>query len=77
MHPVLIDSMLQTALVAGSAGHIANLACMVPTAIEEANFITPYGVEQANTLVVDAISEKTGLASLKIAAELHGSNGEL
>lgn len=77
MHPVLIDSMLQTTLVASSASHIANLACMVPTAIEEANFIAPYGVEQADSLVVDAMSEQTGLGSLKIAAELHGSNGEL
>lgn len=77
LHPVLIDSMLQTALVASSAGHIANLACMVPTVIEEANFIALDGVEQANSLVVDAFSEQTGLASLKIAAELHGSNGEL
>lgn len=77
MHPVLIDSMLQTALVASSAGHIANLACMVPTAIQEAKFIAPYGLDQSNSLVVDAISEQTGLGSIKIAAELHGSNGDL
>lgn len=77
MHPVLIDSMLQTALVASSAGHIANLACMVPTGIEEANFIAPYDVDQAESLVVDAISEPTGFASLKIAAELYGNNGDL
>jgi acyl transferase domain-containing protein len=77
MHPVLIDSMLQTALVASSAGHIANLACMVPTGIEDANFIAPYGVDQAESLVVDAVSEQTGLASINIAAELHGSNGDL
>lgn len=77
MHPVLIDSMLQTALVASSAGHIANLACMVPTAFEEANFVAPYDLEQAESLVVDAISEQTGLASIKFAAELHGNNGEL
>lgn len=77
MHPVLIDSMLQTALVASSAGHIANLACMVPKIIENANFIAPCGVDQANTLVVDAVSEQTGPGSLRAAAELHGSNGEL
>ncbi len=74
---LLIDSMLQTALVASSAGHIANLACMVPTAIEEAAFITPYGVAQADSLVVDAVSEQTGLGSIRIAAELHGSSGDL
>ena len=77
MHPVLIDSMLQTALAASSAGHIAHLVCMVPTTIEEANFIAPYDLEQANSLVVDAVSEQTGPASLKATAELHGSNGEL
>lgn len=77
MHPVLIDSMLQTALVASSGGHVANLACMVPTAIEEANFIAPYSAEQAKSLVVDAICEQTGPGSLKCAAELHGNNGEL
>ena len=77
MHPVLIDSMLQTTLVASSAGHIANLACMVPKMVEDANFIATYSVKQANSLVVDAISEQTGLGSLRIAAELHGSNGEL
>ena len=77
MHPTLIDSMLQTALVASSAGHIAHLACMVPKTIEEATFIAPYDFEQANSLVVDAISEQTGPGSLRISAELHGSNGEL
>ena len=77
MHPTLIDSMLQTALVASSAGHIAHLACMVPKTIEEAVFIAPCDVEQANSLVVDAISEQTGPGSLRISAELHGSNGEL
>jgi len=77
MHPTLIDSMLQTALVASSAGHIANLACMVPTAIEEANFIAPGSDEQADSLVVDAVSEKTGLGSIRISADLHGSNNEL
>lgn len=77
MHIVLIDSMLQTALVASSAGHIADLACMVPKMIEDASFIAPYGVEQANSLVVHAISEQTGPGSIRIAAELYSSNGEL
>ena len=77
MHPTLIDSMLQTALVASSAGHIAHLACMVPKTIEEAEFVAPYDVEQANSLIVDAISEQTGPGSIVISAELHGSSGEL
>ena len=77
IHPVLIDSMLQTALVASSAGHIANLACVVPKMIEDANFIALDCVGQANCLVVDAISEQTGPGFLRIAAELHSRTGEL
>ena len=77
MYPTLIDSMLQTALVASSAGYIVHLVCIVLKIIEESTFIAPYDFEQANSLVVDAVSEQTGPGSLRISAELHGSNGEL
>ena len=77
MHPTLIDSMLQTALVASSAGHIANLKCMVPTAIEELNFTVPSGVEQITSLVAIAETEKTGLGSIKASADLVTDSGEV
>ena len=77
IHPVIIDSMLQTALVASSAGHIANLSCMVPTGIEEASFTASSGDKQGNLSVVDAVSEPTGLGSIRVSAELHSRNGEL
>ena len=77
MHPTLIDSMLQTALVASSAGHIANLKCMVPTAIEELNFTVLDGAEQIESLVVTAETEKTGLGSIKASADLVANSGEV
>ena len=77
MHPTLIDSMLQTALVASSAGHIANLACMVPTAIEEADFIAPLDAEQSQPLIVGAMSKPTGVGSIQISTELLSENNKL
>ena len=77
IHPVIIDSMLQTALVASSAGQIANLACMVPTGIEAASFVAPGCADRANLSTVNAFSEPTGLGSLRASADLYDRNGEL
>lgn len=74
MHPITIDSLLQTALVASSAGTIGNLACVVPTCIEHAQFTPPVSGEKS-TWLVDAVSKPTGLGSINIAAELHDGHG--
>lgn len=36
MHSITIDTMLQTALIASSAGVIKDLNCKVPTTLEQA-----------------------------------------
>ena len=76
MHPITIDSLLQTALVASSAGTIGKLACIVPTCVEHAQFVPPASSDESKWLV-DAVSEPTGLGSIKIAAELHDSQGNV
>lgn len=74
MHPITIDSLLQTALVASSTGTIGKLACIVPTCIEHAQFTPPVSGEESEW-IVDAVSRPTGLGSLNIAAELHDGHG--
>lgn len=74
MHPITIDSLLQTALVASSAGTIGKLACIVPTCVEHAQFTPPVSGEGSEWFV-DAVSKPTGLGSLNIAAELHDGHG--
>ncbi|ERF74608.1 hypothetical protein EPUS_00738 [Endocarpon pusillum Z07020] len=69
IHPITIDAMLQTALIASSAGTISDLACMVPTAIETARFKAPSSVD--TPWFVDAVSQPVGPGSIQIAAELH------
>jgi acyl transferase domain-containing protein len=73
MHPITIDAMFQTALIASSAGTISNLVCMVPTAIETARFKAPASTE--GPWFIDAISEPVGPGSIQIAAEVHNGQG--
>lgn len=73
IHPITIDSLLQTALVASSGGIISSLKCLVPTAIESARFKSPR--DPISTVHVDAISQKTGPGSIEAQAELYDSQG--
>ena len=75
MHPITIDAMLQTALVASSAGVISKLTCMVPTVIEHARFRA--SVSSSESWIVDAISEPVGPGSIQIAAEIHDGQGQV
>lgn len=77
IHPITIDSLLQTALVASSAGTIGQLGCIVPTVIEHAQFSVPVGAVEESTWLVDAVSKPTGLGSINIAAELHDGQGQV
>ena len=76
IHPITIDSMLQTALIASSAGSINNLTCMVPTSIEHARFDTPSSFTEESWLI-NATSESVGPGSIQIAAELHNGSGQV
>lgn len=75
IHPITIDSLLQTALVASSAGTIGKLRCFVPTVIEHAQFTPLVGETDDSVWLVDAVSKPTGLGSINIAAELHDGQG--
>lgn len=77
IHPITVDTMLQTALVASSSGVISNLNCMVPTVIELARFKAPTSSMEESSWLVDAISEPVGPGSIRIAAELHNGQGQI
>lgn len=77
IHPITIDSLLQAALVASSAGTIGKIRCFVPTVIEHATFTPPIGEIDGSVWVVDAVSKPTGIGSINIAAELHDGRGNI
>lgn len=77
IHPVTIDSLLQAALVASSAGTIGKIRCFVPTVIEHATFTAPSDEIDGSVWLVDAVSKPTGMGSINIAAELHDGRGNI
>ncbi|KAL8833881.1 MAG: hypothetical protein Q9170_004028 [Blastenia crenularia] len=77
MHPITIDALLQTALVASSGGTISKVRCIVPTCVGSACFTPPTALNESSEWLIDATSRPTGLGSIKIAAELHDGQGQL
>lgn len=77
MHPITIDSMLQTALIASSAGAMSKLSCMVPTTIEQARFRLPTLPVEESPWFVDAISEPIGPGSIQAVTEIHDRQGNV
>jgi len=76
MHPITIDSLLQTALIASSSGVLSKVTCKVPTAIEIACFRAPSSDATRVGWTVDAISNPVGPGSIQISAEIH-KDGEV
>ena len=75
MHPITIDTMFQSAIIASSAGILKDLNCKVPITIELAKFRAPDSVESAWT--VDAESKPTGFGSISVSAEIHDNEGHV
>ncbi|KAI4289981.1 MAG: hypothetical protein L6R35_000743 [Caloplaca aegaea] len=76
IHPIAIDTMFQSALIASSAGLLKDLNCKVPTTIEIARFKTPTAAE-GSSWTVDAVSKPTGFGSISISAEIHDDQGQI
>ena len=75
MHPITIDTMFQSAIIASSAGVLKDLNCKVPTTIEFARFKVPSSVDGSWT--VDAVSKPTGFGSISVSAEVHDNLGQV
>ena len=75
MHPITIDTMFQSAIIASSAGMLKDLNCKVPTTIEYARFKVPSSADGSWT--VDAVSKPTGFGSISVSAEVHDNLGQV
>lgn len=76
IHPITIDTMFQSAIIASSAGILKNLNCKVPTTIELAKFRAPNSVDES-AWTVDAESKPTGFGSISVSAEIHDNEGHV
>ena len=75
IHPITIDALLQTALVASSGGLTSQLRCMVRTAIEQDLFRAADAAVTEPPTTIDAISKNVGPGSINVAAELRAASG--
>ena len=76
VHPITIDSILQTAFVATINGWVKNLCAKVPVTMDSVHFSALRGFEMHadNPWSVDAISQRAGFGTVKIKAELFNSD---
>ncbi|KAK6359538.1 hypothetical protein TWF696_000692 [Orbilia brochopaga] len=76
VHPVTVDAMLQTAIVATTAGILDALDAKVPTCIGAA-FISLDAVDTSGDLLVNSKATSTGFACARVDAELVRPGGEM
>lgn len=79
IHPITIDALLQSGIIASTSGVIKELGPNIPVSIEEASFQTPKSAPypQQETWFVDASAQKVGFATSLIAAALHDGQGQV
>ena len=77
IHPITIDTMFQSAIIASTAGVMKNLTCKVPTHIESARFKAPSSNEEGKMWTVDAISQPLSFSGILVAGEVHDTLGEV
>lgn len=76
VHPITLDSMLQTAILASTAGYIRHLRAKVPVCIGEA-LIAKVPSTSTTSWQVDSTAESMGFGTTNIAADLFGSDGQV
>ena len=79
VHPVSIDSMLQTAFVATTAGVVRNLRATVPVSLDSVEIAAPaaLNMEKTEEWTINAVSESVGFGTVKINAELHNHSDQV
>jgi acyl transferase domain-containing protein len=74
LHPITIDAMLQTSIIASTGGKIHSLRAKVPVTIESAVFKKPVATEVP--WFIDAVAEPMGFATTTIAADLYDGKSD-
>lgn len=75
IHPITIDTIFQSAIIASSAGIMKDLTCKVPIMIKSARFKAPKANEEGQLWTVDAVSQPIGFSAILIAGEIHDGKG--
>ncbi|CAG8978206.1 hypothetical protein HYALB_00011441 [Hymenoscyphus albidus] len=74
IHPITLDAMMQTAIVATTAGNPKDLQAKVPTRFLSVTVNTP-ATPAGDLCHIHAIAQSTGFGSAEVGAEIIGSDG--
>ncbi|KAH8427718.1 uncharacterized protein LDX57_005428 [Aspergillus melleus] len=77
IHPVSIDGMFQTAIIAGAHGVIPDLLAQVPVSFESAIIRAPTAADLASSYTVFADSHATSFSTATISTELRKPDGQV
>lgn len=78
-HPIIIDSMLQAAFVATTAGWVRELKATVPVVIDRISVAAPSKLDMDTTKPwsIDSVSERVGFGTVQIDSELHNMQDQV
>lgn len=74
VHPVTIDALLQTAIIASASGTVNNLRAKVPVIIGSAKIRSPQPSSLTQQHTISAVSEPVGFETIRMRAELRDAN---
>lgn len=75
LHPITIDALLQTAIIASTTGSIQDLRAKVPVEIGYAQIRAPNPANVTASSTIRAVSENVGFGTAKISVELDDTDG--
>lgn len=75
IHPINLDALLQTGLIASAGGSVSRLGAEVPVVIESLEILIPPSTGVENQCTVFADSTSVGFGVINVNAELRSSSG--
>jgi acyl transferase domain-containing protein len=78
-HPIIIDSMLQAAFVATTAGWVRELRATVPVTIDSISVAAPskLDMDTIKPWSIDSVSDRVGFGTVKIDTELYNTQDQV
>ena len=77
LHPIAIDALLQTGIIADAAGILSQLRGMVPVFIESAQLCVPTSLGTSNVRFINAHAHRSEPSAIGIDAKLEDEDGQL
>ena len=77
IHPITIDSLLQTAIIASAAGATSRLHGKIPVSIGRLELMAGCSTDSSDLCTIRAVSEKVGLGTVMLRAELESPTKQI